>query len=146
MAITFTAEEVKQLTEKICNSDAKRSFSSHKKDVKKFILAYFEKQGTSVEKVTSKDKKTKAEKSSENKNETSDGYKIIEVSNNLEFPTSVYKKDTPILAANSAMKAIIKKNKLESTNSKFTFSIKKDNRTFRYTCNGENLSAHHGRQ
>ena len=70
----------------------------------------------------------------------------MEVSNNFDFPTSIYKKDTPILAANSAMKAIIKKNKLESGDSKFTFSIKKDNRTFKYTCNGENLTAHHGRQ
>ena len=46
MSITFTAEEVKQLTDDICNSESKRSFSSHKKDVKKFILSYFEKQRT----------------------------------------------------------------------------------------------------
>ena len=50
MSITFTAEEVKQLTDDICNSEAKRSFSSHKKDVKKFILSYFEKQRTPAEK------------------------------------------------------------------------------------------------
>ena len=147
MSITFTEEEVEKLIDDIRNSELKRSFSSHKKDVKKFILSYFEKQRNLIDKKTkSIDTKTKVEKSdSEDKNCSLDGYKIIEVSNNFEFPTSIYKKDTPILAAQSAMKGIIKKNKLKIEDSKFTFSIKKDVRIFKYTCNGEILNAHHGR-
>ena len=47
-------------------------------------------------------------------------------------------------AAESAVKGIIRKNKLGS-DAKFTFSIKKEKRTFRYTYENEKLNAHHGR-
>lgn len=155
MSVTFSEDEIKKLEDAICNSTASRSYSSNKKDLKKFLMVHFKKikveNKKDGEKPTKKEKKSsltkdKKEKKSDDKksNGPKDGFKIIEVSKNYEFPVSIYKKDTPILAAESATTAIIKKNKL-GIDAKFTFSIKKENRAFKYTYENETLSAHHGR-
>ena len=136
LSLTFTVEEVKQLENAIFNSSSKRSYVSHKKDLKKFLLSYFEKQKTSIVKSKKDDEKTKS--SNENKKDTkkikgsNGGYKIIKVSKNYEFPTSIYKKDIPEEAAKSAMKAIIRKNNLDN-NTIFTFSLIKGENLYKYT-------------
>lgn len=157
MSITFTDNEIEELENAICNSSFNRSFSSHKKDLKKFLLAHFKKnkndtvepQGKTQTKTLNSDTgKTKSKtqsKTLKDKTGPSDGWKIMDVTSNYEYPTSVYKKNTPIEAAESAYKGIIKKNKLQGSDTKFTFSIKKENRAFRYTYENEKLSAHHGR-
>jgi hypothetical protein len=145
MSITFSEEEIKQLENAICNSTAKRSYSSHKRDLKKFLISHFNKQKTDNE--VDKPKKKLSDKkiiSDKKDNGSVDEYNITGVSGDYEYPTSVYKKDAPIKAAQSAMKGIIRKNKLNSSD-KFTFSIKKDTRTFKYTHNNGILEAHHGR-
>jgi len=151
MSLTFTEEEVKQLEEAICNSSAKRSYSCHKKDMKKFILAYFEKLGSSSgsnkssrkKKVSggkskSQEKKSKESSSSKspgkktgNNGSSTSGYKIIKISKNYEFPSSVYKKSNPVDAAKSALKGIIRKNGLDG-DVNFTFSVKTGDDTFKY--------------
>jgi len=159
MSVTFTKEEVEQLEDAICNSEAKRSFSSHKKDLHKFILAYFEKQRTKGSKKKSKSKSPTGKKNETNKSsgkkkkkETSEkkskelkgpknGYKILKVSKNYEFPSSIYKKDDPDAAAKSAMKGIIRKNELDDDIT-FTFSIITGGDTYKYTCKSGKLEAH----
>lgn len=123
LSLTFTVEEVKQLENSIFNSSSKRSYVSHKKDLKKFLLSYFDKQKTSIVKSKKDTKKIKG---------SNDGYKIIKVSKNYEFPTSIYKKDIPEEAAKSAMKAIIRKNNLDN-NTIFTFSLIKGENLYKYT-------------
>lgn len=148
MSVTFSDEEIKQLENAICNSTAKRSYSSHKRDLKKFLIAHFNKQKTDneVDKPKKKlsDKKIISDKKDKKDSGSAEEYKITSVSGDYDYPTSVYKKDTPIKAAQSAMKGIIRKNKLKSIDT-FTFSIKKDTRTFKYTHNKGILEAHHGR-
>lgn len=159
MSVTFTAKEIEELENAISNSTFNRSFSSHKKDVKKFLVAHFKKnksdtvkiEKVKIEKIdkSPKNKSDKIPKKSPNKTLSEkvgpkDGWKIMDVTSGYEYPTSVYKKDVPIEAAESAYKGIIRKNKLGSE-AKFTFTIKKDNRAFRYTYENKNLNAHHGR-
>ena len=154
MSLVFSTKEIEELENAICNSTFNRSFSSHKKDVKKFLLAHF-KKNKSESKISNK-KDVKEEKMSGNPKEKNgsrkvsdpqgpkDGYRIMEITSGYGYPTSVYKKDIPIKAAESAVKGIIRKNKLGS-DAKFTFSIKKENRAFRYTYENGKLNAHHGR-
>lgn len=164
MSITFNVSEIKELENAIGASTFSRSFSSHKKDMKKFLLAHFKKNKSMTKKsnkkvedkistskkISSKEissKKTSSKKTSNKPKEKSgpkDGYKIMEVTSGYGYPTSVYKKTVPMEAAESAIKGIIKKNKLEM-DSTFTFSIKKENRAFRYTYENGKINAHHGR-
>jgi D-alanyl-D-alanine carboxypeptidase len=148
MSVTFSEEERKNLVDAICNSTESRSYSANKKDLKKFLMVHFKKIKIVDKKVEDQNKKEddKNEKklSDMKNNGTKDGFKIVEVSNKYDFPVSIYKKDSPILAAESASKAIIKKNKL-GIDASFIFSIKKENRCFKYTFENENLKAHHGR-
>lgn len=142
MSLTFTEEEVKYLEDAICNSSTKRSYLSHKKDMKKFILSYFYKLKSSsgTNKVSGKKKssdKNSSDKKSPVKNElvkkgSGRVYKIVKVSKNFEFPSSVYKKNTPDDAAKSAMKGIIKKNNLDDDVT-FTFYVKTGDDTYKYT-------------
>jgi len=158
MSVTFTKEEVEQLEDAICNSAAKRSFSSHKKDLHKFIIAYFEKQRMKGSKKKSKSKspsKSPSKSSGKKKKETSEkkskspkepkgpknGYKILKVSKGYEFPSSIYKKDDPDDAAKSAMKGIIRKNELDDDVT-FTFSIITGSDKYKYTCKSGKLEAH----
>jgi hypothetical protein len=165
MSVTFTEKEVEQLEDAICNSTSMRSYSSHKKDMKKFILAYFEKQRTAESKKKSdnigkshiSEKKNSKKKNSKKKNSKKkiksdekkspkdpkgpkDGYKILKVSKNYEFPSSIYKKDDPDVAAKSAMKGIIRKNELDDDT--FTFSIITGEYTYKYTCKSGKLITH----
>jgi hypothetical protein len=160
MSLTFTEEEVKQLEDSICDSSAKRSYTSHKRDMKKFILAYFEKKRKgSTKKSPSADKKNGSSKKSQekkslngikksnsknkssNSKEPKDGYKIVKVSKNYEFPNSIYKKDTPEEAAKSALKGIIRKNDLDDKHT-FTFSITSGEKSYKYTTKNGKLEAH----
>jgi predicted PilT family ATPase len=147
MSITFSEDEIKNLVDDICNSTESRSYYAHKKDLKKFIMMHFKKIKIVDKKVEIDDKvssKNEKKLSDKKNNGSKDAFKIVEVSNKYEYPVSIYKKDTPILAAESASKAIIKKNKL-GIDASFSFSIKKENRSFKYTFENENLKAHHGR-
>ena len=150
MSVTFSEEEVKQLEDAICNSASKRSWSSHKKDMKKFILAYFEKQKTPGSIKKNKSKSPSSEKKSNGKEKKvkekylkgpNNGYKILKVSKNYEFPSSIYKKDDPNSAGKSAMKGIIKKNKLDDDVT-FTFSIITGTDKYKFTCKSGKLEAH----
>ena len=144
MSVTFSEEEVKQLEDAICNSTAKRSYLSHKKNMKKFIPAYFEKQITRSKKKSSsneKSKKGEVEKKSKSSKGPKNGFKILKVSKNYEYPSSIYKKDDPDAAAKSAMKGIIRKNELDDDVT-FTFSIVIGNDTYKYTCKSGRLESH----
>ena len=160
MSLTFTEEEVKQLEDAICDSSAKRSYTSHKRDMKKFILAYFEKKRKgSTKKSPSADKKNGSSKKSQekkslngikksnSKNKSSNskepkyGYKIVKVSKNYEFPNSIYKKNTPEEAAKSALNGIIRKNDLDDKPT-FTFSITSGEKSYKYTTKNGKLEAH----
>ncbi len=51
------------------------------------------------------------------------GYKIVYVSGSHEYPSSKYKKDQPIEAAESALKAILRKSGLKKDSADLTFTI-----------------------
>ena len=67
-------------------------------------------------------KKSNSKNKSSNSKEPKDGYKVVKVSKNYEFPSSIYKKDTLEGASKSALKGIILKNDLDDKHT-FTFSI-----------------------
>ena len=138
MSITFTEKEVSILSNIIEQSNERRSFLLQK-DLKKFLISHFKK----LKDVDETPKKVKRD-IPEKKNST-EGFKITTVSNKYEYPTSVYKKETPMIAAEIAKKGIIRKNKLGSEN-EFTFSIKNEARTFTYSCKNNKLTANHGRK
>ena len=144
MSLTFTEEEVKQLEDAIFNSSSKRSYTSHKKDIKKFLLAYFEKQKIEIKKnEKSQEKKSLSSESSNSKKMkgSNDGYKITKVSKNYEFPSSIYKKDTHEEAAKSALNGIIRKNNLDDKTI-FTFVITKGEKSYKYTAKNGKLENH----
>jgi hypothetical protein len=70
-------------------------------------------------------KESEPEKKSKEKKIVTSGFVIKTVTNDLKFPTSKYKKEIPIEAAQSACKAIIKKNNLKNDCS-FSFSIQEN--------------------
>jgi 5-methylcytosine-specific restriction endonuclease McrBC GTP-binding regulatory subunit McrB len=124
MSLTFTEEEVKKLKEAILASDARRSMLIQK-DLKKFLFSHFKPKVEKRQKTKPKEKKeTKPKK------DTRTTYKITKVSDGYDFPSSFYKKDKPIEAAEAALKGIMKKSKSKN----FTFSIKNDKRSFNYRC------------
>lgn len=127
MALTFTEEELAKLEEAICKSQAKRSYYSHKRDIKNFLLGYFEKlSDKALEKVDPKvDPKVDQKNNLKN-------YQITKVSKGYSYPSSIYKKDSPSEAGVSAHKGIMKKNNLDK-NSSFTFYLKNGDESFKFT-------------
>ena len=146
MSLTFTEKEINQLKDAICNSSAKRSYMFHKMDIKHFLLSYFEKkrkEDTQKSRVNNSIMITKNSNSisHSNKKGSKDGYKIVKVSKNYEFPSSIYKKDTPESAAKSALRGIIRKNKLDDKTT-FTFSLMMGEKLYKYTAKNGKLEAH----
>lgn len=154
-SLVFTEDEIIRLEVAINNSSEKRSFASHKRDIKKFLLSYFEKKSkleSGDKPKIAKTKKTLATNSKTSKDikkrdtkniskKPCNGFTIVKVSQKYDFPSSVYKKDNPDDAAKSAMKGIIKKNNLDNK-STFTFTINSGDKTFKYTSKNGKLESH----
>lgn len=147
--LIFTENEVNILTNSIENSKYKNSFISHKKDIKKFLLNHFRKNEvksdtnilSDISKLLTTFTKTnnsthikvKVKEKKVSKNEPKNGYKILSVSNNYTFPSTIYKKKDVDEVAKSVVKGIIKKNKLNDVNANFSFIIIKNTKKYNYS-------------
>ena len=77
-----------------------------------------------------------------NEKKVKNEYRIIKVSKNYKFPSSIYQKETSDEAASSALKGIIRKNNLDDK-SFFTFSIKNGEKTYKYTVKNGKIGGEH---
>lgn len=145
--MSLTEEKSEKLKEIILKTDARRSFLANNQDLEKFLFSYFTKQIIKKESGDVPKKITRNKKVEASKKITSElkGYKIIKVSNKYTYPSTVYVKETPILCAESAVKGIIRKNKLSDSDN-FSFSITNNTKTFTYAYNNKKLEANHGRK
>jgi hypothetical protein len=135
---TITQRQVKNLFEKC-------STLKGEEDLKKLFDKYFKDAlSDKPKKDKSKDKSEKKQKDkSKNKSEKKvDGFKIVEISGNLQYPSSKYKKETPKEASESALAGILRKNKnLDKKTAKFSFTIQSgDGPKYSYTYSSGKLT------
>lgn len=124
MSYTISDRQAKNLFEKASKATSKGELRAV---FKKYFPASFE------EKKTTKATKTATEKKATTAAKTAakvkaNGYRIIWAKGGgkaLAYPTSKYQKDSPIEAADSAMKGIIRKkeNGLKTSDARFSFLI-----------------------
>jgi hypothetical protein len=148
MSFKLSERQVKNLFKKVTESTSKGAVQAV--FVKYFPGVFDEKKKSSGSRKSSptekKTKTTKAKAAPKSKTKatarsTNPGYRIIWVSSEREFPSSKYKKDTPIEAAESAMNGIIRKNKLKKADVSFTFIIQEaDGPKYTYTLKGGELN------
>ena len=142
MSLTLSEEKTKNLIELILKGSGRRSLLSNGQNLEKFLFSFFSKNIVEKSKIIENNDKSKIVKKQLNELK---GYKILKVSKNYLFPSTTYKKDTPMLCAESAIKGIIRKNKLEDSDN-FTFSITNNTKTLTYNYNNKKLEANHGRK
>ena len=135
MNITFSKEEIETFDKEIKKTPFYRSWCSNKKDIKKFLFQLCKNyndiavKSISTEKNTTKDVKKITRKI---ENTSIHSYKICKVTQGYEFPSSIYKKSSSKEAAETALKAIIKKNNL-GKNENFTFTLVSKDKEYKFT-------------
>lgn len=134
MTITFSKEELESFEKGIKDTPFYRSWCSNKKDIKKFLFQLCKNHTDITIKNTNKKEHKKEPKKITRKTENTStySYKISKVTKGYTFPSSVYKKSTAKEAAETALKAIVKKNKL-GKNENFTFTISSKDKEYKFT-------------
>ena len=159
--ITFSKEELESFEKGIKDTPFYRSWCANKKDIKKFLFQlcknHSEKstseKSTSEKSIPQKESKPNIKKSDIKKSDTkkfdikksdikksdtkksdkekNNSFKIIKVTKGFEYPSSTYNKENSKDASETALKAIIKKNKL-GKNENFTFTLSCKDKEYKF--------------
>ena len=152
--ITFSKEEIESFEKGIKDTPFYRSWCANKKDIKKFLFQLCKnhtEKSSSEKSIPQKESKLNIKKSDIKKSdikianikksdkEKNNLFKIIKVTKGFEYPSSTYNKENSKDASETALKAIIKKNKL-GKNENFTFTLSCKDKEYKF--NVKNGSIH----